>query len=114
MRKAAVVLSLLLGLGAPAWLAAHEGHAHKVMGVVTAIDATHVEVDTKDGKKDSVLLSKDTKFMKGKRPATAADVKVGHRVVLTVAEAEGKRTAREVTLGSGTKEEAAKPHDRKH
>lgn len=51
----AVVLSLTLGLAAPTL--AHEGHAHKVVGTVTAVDATHVEVATKEGKKDSVLLS---------------------------------------------------------
>lgn len=109
MRSAAVVLSLTLIAAFPAWLSAHEGHAHKVMGTVAGIDATHIEVDATDGKKVSVLVTPETKYLKGKAPAGAADVKVGQRVVVTFAEEGGKKTAKEVLLGTGGQSQPAKP-----
>jgi hypothetical protein len=84
MRK---VLGFLLLAGAvlvPCNLLAHEGH-HHVMGTVTAVDATHVEVKTKDGKSSSVPLSAQTKYYKdskGKVAGAASDLKVGSRVVI--------------------------------
>jgi hypothetical protein len=95
-------------LGLPGRLLAHEGHAHKVMGTVVAIDAAHIEVDTKEGKKESHPLTKDTKFLKGKAPATVGDVKVGARVVLSVVEKDGKKSVTEVLLGE------AKPDQHQH
>ena len=49
MKRAAAVLSLAALLGAPGPLAAHEGHVHKVMGTVVAIEASRIEVDTEVG-----------------------------------------------------------------
>ena len=109
MRNAAVVLSLMSAVAFPGWLSAHEGHAHKVMGTVAAMDATHIEVDATDGKKLSILVTSETKYLKGKAPAVAGDVKVGQRVVVTFAEDGGKRTAREVLLGTGGQSPPAKP-----
>lgn len=103
MKRHAVVLSFLAALTLPAWLLAHEGHAHKVMGTVTALDANHVEIVAKDGKKVSILLNKETKYTNGKTPVNPADIKVGERVVLSVVEEGGKQTAKEVLLGSGPK-----------
>ena len=98
MRKGAIVLSLLFVLLVPGRLLAHEGHEHKVMGTVTVVEKAHLDVETKDGKKVSVLLNKKTKYLKGETPATLADVEVGDRVVLTVVEEGDQMTAREVLL----------------
>ena len=100
MRAARIVLSLVSAAAFPGWLSAHEGHAHKVMGTVAAFDATHMEIQATDGKKVSVLLTADTKYLKGKTPAVAADVKIGQRVVVSVVEEGGKKTAKEVLLGT--------------
>ena len=98
-------------LALPGRLPAHEGHAHKVMGTVAAVDATHIEVDTKDGKKESHPLTKDTKYLKGKAAAMATDVKVGARVVLSVVEKDGRMSVTEVLMAEGGK---ADPHPHQH
>jgi len=99
MKRAAAVLSLaaLLG-GAPGLLAAHEGHVHKVMGTVVAIEASRIEVDTQDAKKQSYALTKETVYRRGKASAAASDVKVGARVVLSVVEEHGTKNVSEVLM----------------
>jgi len=115
-RSMFVGLSLGAALAIPGWLLAHEGH--KVMGSVTAVDASHLEVKDKAGKTVSIALTADTKYRKQGATATApsqaaaaADVKVGQRVVVSVKEEGEKMTATEVTLGAA---ESARPHDKPH
>lgn len=114
--KTALAILAAAALLTPAGQAlAHEGHAHKVMGTVVAADASHVEVETKDGKKASYLLSSDTKYLKTAtaapaevpQPASAADLKAGGRVVLSVVEKNGKKTVTEVRIGQAGKADAA-------
>lgn len=111
MKRVLAVLSATAMLALPGRLLAHEGHAHKVMGTVAVVDATHIEVDTMEGKKESYPLTKDTKYLKGKAAAMAADVKAGARVVLSVVEKEGKKSVSEVLMA-----EAGEPdqHGRQH
>ena len=111
MRIATVVFLLFVALAFPARLVAHEGHEHKVMGTVTTVDASHVEIETADGKKTSVQLNKKTKYLKGKSPATAADIKVGDRIALTAVEKDGKPTATEVRLAEGEASKEEHPHE---
>lgn len=99
MKKFALVLWLVAPLGMAAWLDAHEGHQHKAMGVVKAIDATQVEIETQDGKRISVALDKDTKFLKGKTAVAASELKVGDRAVLVYVDEKEKKVARQVLLG---------------
>lgn len=110
MRKATVVLSVV-AVAFAGRLAAHEGHAHKVMGTVAVVDATHLEIDATDGQKLSILLTPETKYLKGQTKVAAADVRVGQRVVVTVVEEGGKKRAKEVLLGTAGKTAvpAAKP-----
>jgi hypothetical protein len=97
-RKAAVVL--LIGVSLLGRLVrAHEGHEH-VMGTVSAVDQSHVEVKSKDGKTTSVLLTGDTKYLKGTAPATAADLKVGIHVVIHVTPKGDTFEATEVRLAT--------------
>jgi hypothetical protein len=104
MGKGTALLGLLVALAAPAHLLAHEGHDHVVMGVVTTVDADHLEVRTQEGKVVAARLTKDTKYFKGQEPATLADVKEGLRAALRV-RGEGKAlTAGEVRLPSESKE----------
>lgn len=92
---------------ASAGLFAHEGHLHRVMGTVAAIDSAHVEIETKSGKKESFLLTKETRYVRGKRPGTATDVKVGERAVVSVIEKDGRNMATEVLLGDAKASQAA-------
>lgn len=115
-RSMFVGLFLAVALVIPGRLLAHEGH--KVMGTVTAVDASHVEVKDKEGKIVSIALTTETKYRKPGAKATApaqsavaADVKVGQRVVVSVKEDGEKMTATDVMLGAA---ESARPHDKPH
>lgn len=111
MKGALAVIAAIAAFVSTGKLLAHEGHAHKVMGTVAVIDATHIEVVTKEGKKESFLLTKETKYLKGKAAAAAADVKVGARAVVSAIEKDGKKLVTEVLLGE---EKAMEGHDHKH
>ena len=101
MRSRVTAVLLAGAVAVPAYVRAHEGHEHKAMGKVTALDAAHIEVEGQDGKKTSVQLTPETKYMNGKTVVTAADVKVGQRVVVVYVEDEKAKvlTAKQVLLG---------------
>ncbi len=104
MKKLTLFVLLLAAATIPAQLLAHEGHEHKVMGIVAAVDANQIEVETTDGKKVTILLGKETKYLRGKTLVTAADIKVGGRIVVTVVEKDGKKMAKEVRLAVADKD----------
>ena len=115
-RNTLAVLSLAAALTLPGRLLAHEGH--KVMGTVTAVDVSHLEVKDKAGKIVSIAMTAETKYRKPgatagalAQAAAAADVKVGQRVVVSVTEEGEKMTATEVMLGPAEK---AHEHDAPH
>jgi hypothetical protein len=93
---------------------AHEGHEHKAMGTVAAVDARHIEVADKDGKKTSFQLTPETKYMHGTMAAQASHVTVGQRVVVVYVEDDKDKTgvAKQVLLGVTDKDPApAMPHE---
>ena len=96
-RNIALVLALCLALAGP--LLAHGGYTH-VIGTVTAMDATHVEVKTRAGKVMSVKLSDGTKFIKSGKAAAASDMQVGERVVIDAKHRGADLEAAEVRLGA--------------
>jgi hypothetical protein len=104
----------LVGILVSAGLAiAHEGHEHKAMGTVAAVDAKHIEVADKDGKKTSFQLTPETKYLHGTMAAEASHVTVGQRVVVVYVENEKDKTsvAKQVMLGVTGKDPApARPH----
>ena len=104
-RTLAMALSALLAVAGP--LFAHGGYTH-VMGTVTAIDATHVEVKTKAGKVVSVKLTEATKYTKEGAAATAKDVQVGQRVSVEAKPKGEDLEASEVKLGVMAKAAPAK------
>ena len=59
---------------------AHGGMTH-VMGTITAVNDNHLTVKTTDGKSVSVMLNSDTKYLRENGAASAADMKVGARVM---------------------------------
>ncbi len=81
MKRKLIILALaVLFVFSPAFALAH-GKGH-VKGTISAVGADHLTVKSEDGKEIHVMLTNKTKFSKGKAPATAADVKVGSRVVV--------------------------------
>jgi len=104
MRRAFLVAFLAAAVGGAGLAAAHEGHEHKIMGKVLAVDEKQIEVETTDGKKVTGLLSEGTKYLRGKAPATRTDVKVGERVVIVVVEEQKKQNVKQVLLGAAAPE----------
>jgi hypothetical protein len=101
------VLALMFALAVVPLVSAHEGHDHKIMGTVSAIQANHLEVKGTDGKTSTFTLTDATKVIRGKVAMTTADLKNGDRVVVTAAgAAKGPLVAKEVRLGGAP---AAKP-----
>src|SRR6266480_4402046 len=56
--------------------------ATKLTGTVTAVTTDVVTIKDKDGKSTMVMLDKTTKYLKDKKAATTADVKVGTSVTI--------------------------------
>jgi hypothetical protein len=80
----------ILAIAAPAALWAHEGHDHKVMGVVSAIHENHLEVKDLKGKLTTHTIAATTKILRGKTKLSTGDIKVGDRVVVTTRETKDK------------------------
>lgn len=94
------LLVLLLTLGVFAGIAyAHNGMQH-VMGTVTAITPANLTVKGMDGKIETIALTNDTKYMKGKQSITQREVKPGDNVVVHATKKDGQLTASEVKVGA--------------
>ena len=81
MKRKPIILAfaILLSL-APAFAFAH-GKGH-VKGTISAVGPDHLMVKGEDGKEVHIAITSKTKFSRGKATATAADAKVGSRVVV--------------------------------
>ena len=79
------------------------GTGQHVLGTVTAIDATHVEVKTPKGKTVDVQVNKQTRFKeKGNLKGTNLPV-VGDRVVIEATKDEKVLRATEIHFSSATR-----------
>ena len=99
-RRLAIGLALALALTLPAYVRAHEGHAHKVMGTIAAARDNSLEVKTRDGKTVTIVLNEKTAIVRGKEKLDTAALKAGERVVVDVGNGKEPMTAREVKLGA--------------
>jgi hypothetical protein len=100
---AALSISVLALMAVAGRALAHEGHEHKVMGKVLAIDEKTIEVEANDGKKVTGTLSPATKYLRDKAAAARTDVKVGERVVIVVVEDKNKvQNVKQVLLGAAS------------
>jgi len=97
-------VAVLMLLGLPVAMAAHAGHAHKVLGTIAAVSDTQLDVKTTDGKSVVVLLDTKTVYRQGKVRADAKMLKLGERVVVEAEQAEGAKlmTAKTVTMAAPT------------
>ena len=92
---------LAAALVMPAAARAHEGHAHKVLGTVSALAANTFEMKTPEGKVVKVTLNQKTTFARGKQKVDATAIKIGERVVVVVA-SEKDMIATSVTMAAPT------------
>lgn len=81
-------LTMLAVLASAATVLAHPGHAHKILGTVTAVTASSVEVLDRSNEKTTFAITKDTKIRVGKAAGTIKDVKTGLRIVVEGEEEE--------------------------
>ena len=81
MFKKTLALSITMILMSALMLFAH-GDAEHVMGTISAIQGDHVTVKLQDGKTQTVMLARDTKYFNGDKKAKKEDVKIGARVVI--------------------------------
>jgi len=109
-REMVVGLSLAAALVIPGRLLAHEGHEHKIMGKVAAIDEKTIVVDSLEGKKVTCMLTSATRFMRDKTAVTRTDVKIGERVVIVVVEEKQAQNVKQVLLGMAAAEAPKAEH----
>jgi hypothetical protein len=80
---------------------AHDGHAHIVMGSVTAVETKHLELKTPSGEVLSIAITAKTKVVREKKKASLRDVQVGRRAVVDIGNGEDPLIAREIQVGVG-------------
>ena len=94
----------------PLAASAHDGHAHIVMGTVTAVDARQLGLKTPSGEILSIAITPKTSVLRDKKKAAVRDVQVGRRVVVDIGNGEDPLVAREIEVGvaaAGAKAAAA-------
>ena len=67
---------------------AHPGHTHKILGTVTTVTATSVEVLDRGNERTTFAITKDTKIRVGKGAGTIKDLRTGLRIVVESEEEE--------------------------
>lgn len=97
-RRTALSATLILVLAASiSW--AHEGHAHTIRGVVTGLDARHLEVKTPGGEILSIAINAKTTVRRERRKVAIAELQVGRRVVVDIGNGEDPLIARDIQVG---------------
>ncbi|SPP63702.1 conserved exported hypothetical protein [Nitrospira lenta] len=99
-----VLAFALVFASSAAW--AH-GSGQHVLGTVTVIDGTHIEVKTPKGKVVSVTLTTQTKFKAKGNPSSTEPPSVGDRVVIEATKDKKALTATEVHYSAAKKAAAA-------
>ncbi len=95
MRRIVVGLAVMM---VAAVALAHAGHIHNFLGTVKSIADTRLVITTPDAKAVTFVLNATTSFTRDGKPAPRAEVVVGQRVAVHVAD-DGK-TATWVKLGT--------------
>jgi hypothetical protein len=79
---------------------AHDGHVHRIMGTVTAVDGKHMDVKTPSGEVLSIQINDKTLVTRAKRKIALDQVKKGGRVVVDIGNGEDPLIAREIQVGA--------------
>lgn len=101
-----IVACAFILLSSTAW--AH-GSGQHVLGTVTAIDESHIEVKTPKGAMVSVKLTKQTHFKEKGNPSSTAPPAIGDRVVIEATKEKKTLTATDVHYSAAKKAEASAP-----
>ena len=85
-----VRLTMLTVLASTVTVLAHPGHTHKILGTVTAVTPTSVDVLDRSNEKTTFAINKDTKIRVGTTAGTIKDVRTGLRIVVEAEEEENE------------------------
>lgn len=110
MRRKVVAMTLITLAALAGRVLAHEGHEHKIMGKVVAIDEKTIAVESLDGKKVTGMLVPSTRYMRDKAAVARTDVKVGERVVIVVVQEKQAQNVKQVLLGTAGADEHKGEH----
>ena len=86
VRPLASAVAVWAALASTGAVLAHPGHTHKILGTVTAVTATSVEVLDRGNEKTTFAITKDTKIRVGKGAGTIKDVRAGRRIAVEAEE----------------------------
>jgi hypothetical protein len=100
MQKTSVTIALAAVLVVAAFAGAHEGHAHKALGTITAVQGDNVEIKTTAGKALTLILDNKTTVTRGKDKLDPTALKAGERVSVEYIEVKKVMTARSFKLGT--------------
>ena len=76
-------VALIVALAFPSVTLAHEGHPHRFLGTVSAVQSGQLEVKTTDGKTVAFTLDVKTVVQQGRVKADVKEIKTGERVVVS-------------------------------
>jgi hypothetical protein len=107
MLKILTALTAVLALSCG--LAFAHGNATHLTGTITAIEGDHVQIKDQAGKMVIFMIQKNTKFLKGDKPSTRAELKAGTRVLVDAKMDEKMKmyAAEEITIGVTTPPKSA-------
>lgn len=80
VRRISIIAALALVAFAIMPLSAHDDY--RVIGVVTKVQATKLDVKTKEGKNFSIAMNKETSVIRNKKKVGASELKAGQSVVV--------------------------------
>jgi hypothetical protein len=106
MKRLLLALAVAIFISAIAY--AHNGMEH-VMGTVTAITSTSIEVNTTSGKSQPVALTATTRYSRTDQTITVKDIKIGDHVVIHATRKGTALTAATVEVGSSSAKSHASP-----
>lgn len=86
----------------PAFVAAHEGHDHKIMGTIVSVTDKKIVVKPADGPEKSAEITPLTTLHKGKAKGAQTDLKAGLRVVLNVGAGKEPLKAKDIQYSAAT------------
>src|SRR4051812_40789373 len=104
MKLISGVLFLVFALSIAPTVLAHEGHVHRLMGTVAAVNGERLQVKATTGQTSEIVVNDKTKILRGTTTQKPSDIKQGERIVVTMTESKdpaGKAqlTAKEIHLG---------------
>ena len=82
-KQSIVAAAALIALLVPVAALAHEGHPHRFMGTVSAVQDEQLEVKLTDGEVVTFTLNAETIYRQGKTEVVGKLPKAGERVVVS-------------------------------